>query len=129
MKYAVRLKENDLLKESIKKHLAENNIVSGVIISSVGSLKSVVLRNAGATSIIEVKEKLEIISLNGTLSTKRSHLHISLSKNDLSVIGGHLIEGVVDTTCELVIEEVEEYEFDTAYDDNTKYNEIIIKKR
>ena len=32
----------------------------------------------------------EIVSLNGTVSRERCHLHIALSREDLSTVGGHL---------------------------------------
>ena len=42
------------------------------------------------------------MSLTGTLSRDGVHIHISLSDADGNVIGGHLIDGVVFTTCEVV---------------------------
>ena len=55
-----RLKHGDLLKESILKICIDNNIKAGVIISSVGSLVKLRVRNAGATKIEELNQDLEI---------------------------------------------------------------------
>ena len=125
----VRLQKGDLLKESISKICIDNEIKAGVIISSVGSLVKARIRNAGATKIEEINHDLEILSLNGTVSKERIHLHICVSDSDLRTYGGHLEGGsVVNSTCELVILKLDEYEFDKVYDEKTGYNELLIKK-
>ena len=40
-----------------------------------------------------IKKKLEIITLSGYLTSTDSHLHISLSDENCSVFGGHLLSG------------------------------------
>ena len=128
-KLVVRLHHGDLLKESILKLCVDNDIKAGVIVSSVGSLVKARIRNAGATEIKEINRDLEIISLNGTVSNKRIHLHICVSDSNLNTYGGHLEDGcVINSTCELVILELDEYEFDKEYDSETGYNELLIKK-
>lgn len=125
----VRLHKGDYLKESIKDICIKNNIKAGVVVSSVGSLDKARIRNALATEVKEFNEPLEIISLNGTVSIERIHLHISVSNNDYNVYGGHLMEGsIVNTTVELVILNLDNYEFDKEYDENTLYNELKIIK-
>ena len=57
-------------------------------------------------------------------------MHISLSKADLSVVGGHLVEGcIVDTTCELIFVDIPNVEYDVEFDEETGYDELIFKKR
>ena len=127
--FVVRLKKGDLLKESILKVCIDNNIKAGVVTSSVGSLVKTRIRNAGATRIEELNRDLEIVSINGTVSMNRIHLHICVSDSDLRTYGGHLEKGsVVNSTCELVILELSEYEFDKVYDEETGYNELLIKE-
>lgn len=129
-KLVVRLKRGDLLKESILEICEKEKIEAGVILSSVGSLKKAFIRNAGATEIKELNKDLEIISLNGTVSMNRIHLHICVSDENLMTYGGHLEKGsVVNTTCELVILILDEYEFDKIYDEETGYNELLIKEK
>ena len=126
----VRLHKGDLLKESIRNICIDNKINAGVIASSVGSLSKARIRNAGATRIVELKEDLEILSLNGTVSSERIHLHISVSDKDLNTYGGHLEDGcIVNSTCELVILILDEYEFSKYYDEETGYNELLIKEK
>ena len=128
--FVIRLKHGDLLKESILKECIKNNIKAGVVASSVGSLVKARIRNAGATEIKEINRDLEIISLNGTVSMNRIHLHICVSDSELNTYGGHLEDGcVINSTCELVILELDEYEFDKIYDSETGYNELLIKKK
>ena len=112
----VRLHKGDLLKESIKDICIKNNIKAGVVVSSVGSLDKAVIRNAGATIVKEFNEPLEIISLNGTVSRDRIHLHISVANKNYETFGGHLMDGsIVNTTVELVILELDSYEFQKDY--------------
>ena len=61
---ALRLKKGDELKEVIQ----NLNIETGVILSSVGSLSYADIRLAKALDHMELKEDLELISLNGTIS-------------------------------------------------------------
>lgn len=127
--YTKRLVQGDDLKKEIEKLCSLNNIKAGVILSSVGSLNVLSIRVAGATQISEIHEKMEIISLNGTVSYERVHLHISASKVTGEVIGGHLIYNtVIDTTCELVIMEIDDREFGKQYDEKTKFYELLIKE-
>ena len=64
------------------------------------------------------------------VSEKRCHLHVAFSKEDLTVVGGHLVEGcIINTTCELVIGEQEGYVYDVVFDEETGYDELIVKPR
>ena len=127
--YAIRLKKNDLLKESILKFCIDNNIKAGCVISSVGSLDKAVIRAAKGETIKEFNMPLEILSLNGTVSVERIHLHITVSDENYQVYGGHLMDGsIVNTTAEIVIIDLEDYEFKKEFDKSTNYNELLIKK-
>lgn len=127
--HVLRLTKGADLKKSILKFAQDNSIEAGVVLSSVGSLTQCVIRNAGATEIIKLYGPLEIISLNGTISKNRIHLHISVANSDLNVFGGHLQDdSLIDTTVELVILELLTYKFDKQYDFNTGYYELLPKK-
>lgn len=118
------IKGNDL-KKAIVDYCLEENIKAGVIVSSVGCLDKCVLRNAGATEIKVINGPLEIISLNGTVSKNRIHLHLSVSDSDLKMFGGHLIDGcIVNTTTEIILLELNDYIFDKEFDINTGYYEL-----
>jgi hypothetical protein len=47
----------------------------------------------------------------------------------LSTIGGHLVEGcLVNTTAEIVILELNNFEFSSKFDEKTGYDELLINK-
>ena len=128
--HAIRLKRGQDLFESIHEYCIQNHIQAGVVLSAVGCVSHGKMRNAGGVMIIDIDEPLEIVSLMGTVSEKRCHLHVSFSKEDLSVIGGHLVPGsIINTTCELVIGELENYVFGKEFDETTGYNELVINKK
>ena len=77
-----------------------------------------------------IDEPCEIVSLNGTVSEVRCHLHIALSKEDLSTVGGHLVEGcIVNTTCELVVGILDGWHYGVEQDEQTGYDEIVFQEQ
>ena len=127
--FALRLTKGQDLYNTVFEFCKQNNISAGVVLSGVGCVLQARIRDAGGKTIHTIEEPLEIGSLMGTVSFNRVHLHISLSKTDLSVIGGHLTEGtIVNTTCELVILQLENYKFEKEFDSITGYNELKITK-
>ena len=126
--YAVRLRRGEDLLKSIEKFCINNSIKAGVVLSGVGCVTKGRVRDASGVTIVEIDEPMEIVSLTGTVSEKRCHLHVSFSKEDLSVVGGHLVMGcVINTTCELVIGELENCIYDVEFDEETGYDELIIR--
>lgn len=126
--YAVRLRRGADLLQSIEAFCAEHQIRAGVLLSGVGCVTKASIRDAGGVNIVSIDEAMEIVSLMGTVSEKRCHLHVSFAKEDLSVIGGHLVAGcIINTTCELVIGELRDYVYDVEFDEETGYDELIIK--
>ena len=127
--HCVRLKRGENLMESIQKVCKEKNIRAGVVLSGVGCILRGRIRDASGVNIREITEHCEIVSLNGTVSAQRSHIHIALSKEDLTTIGGHLCPGcIVNTTCELVLMELPGIAYGVEADKDTGYNELIFKK-
>ena len=124
--HCIRLKRGEDLMESIKKLCAQKQIAAGVVLSGVGCISSGRIRDASGVRIREITEHCEIVSLNGTVSAARCHIHIALSKEDLSTIGGHLCVGcIVNTTCELVIGELPGIYYDVEADAETGYDELV----
>lgn len=125
--HCFRLKRGEDLYLSLKKYVTKNHIKAATIISAVGCVTKACLRDASGVNIRKVDEHMEIVSVIGTLSEKRIHLHASFSKEDLSTIGGHLVEGcLINTTAEIVLLEMPEYEFDKEFDEETGYDELVI---
>lgn len=117
----------DLLLE-IKRIAKEEHLQGAVVLSAVGCISQGRLRDASGVNIREIKDHCEIVSMTGTVSEARCHLHIALSKEDLSTIGGHLVPGcAVNTTCELVLMETG-FTYDVEFDPETGYDEIIFKE-
>ena len=128
--HCVRLRRGDDLMLSIKELCREKHIAAGEILSAVGCISKGRVRDASGVTIREITDHCEIVSLNGTVSEKRCHLHIALSKEDLSTIGGHLCPGcIINTTCELVIAELSGIRIDAEHDPETGYNELIFQEK
>lgn len=126
----VRLRRGDDLLHEIKRIAKREGIKAAVPISAVGCVSKLRVRDASGVDIREVNENCEILSLNGTISDSRCHLHIGFSRRDLSVIGGHLVEGcIINTTCELIIMEIKSFEFGVEQDEETGYDEIIFNEK
>ena len=115
--------------ESIKRVCKEKNIAAGVVLSGVGCILKGRVRDASGVTIRELDGHYEIVSLNGTVSAQRCHIHSALSKEDLSTVGGHLCPGcIINTTCELVIGEIPGVTFGVEQDAETGYDELIFEK-
>ena len=128
--HAIRLIYGMDLKEEIEKCTIENNISAGCILSAVGCLNKLVLRTAGAKSVEEIEDDFEIVSATGTISPDGCHIHISVSDDKLQTYGGHLKNGcIVNTTVELILLELDEYNFTREMDEKTGYKELVIKGR
>jgi len=128
--FALRLKPNQDLKDSLKNFVTSNNIEAGFILTTVGSLKQATLRFANQNDSKVLQDKFEIVSLVGTLSTHGIHLHISISDKDGKTIGGHLEKGcLIYTTAEIVIGVSEDFIFVRTADENTGYKELEIQPK
>ena len=126
--HCFRLVRGDDLLESLSRYCKEKDIQAAVLLSSVGCVSKCRLRDASGVTIHEITEPLELLSLNGTLSACRIHLHAAFSREDLSVIGGHLLSGtIVNTTCEVVLCALQDTAFLGEYDPATGYEELLIR--
>ena len=124
-----RLRRGEDLLCAIQGIAEQEKIAAGVVLSAVGCVSQARVRDAGGVNLRDISEHCEIVSLNGTVSAKRCHLHIALSKEDLSTVGGHLVEGcIINTTCELIIGILDGWEIDKEFDEETGYHELIFKR-
>ena len=128
--HCFRLRRGQDLMLSLKEYAEKSQLKAGVILSAVGCVSQARMRDAGGVNIREIKRPLEIVSLMGTISKERTHLHISFSGEDLSTIGGHLVEGcIINTTAEIVILELDKVSFHSEFDEETGYQELIINEQ
>jgi len=128
--FALRLKPGQDLKEELVKFTRESHIQAGCILTCVGSLKRASLRMADENVTKELEKKFEITSLVGTLSLDGVHLHITLTDETGSAIGGHLKENcLIYSTAEIVIGELENVTFSRQPDAETGFKELNIISR
>ena len=127
--HAFRLTKGMDLKKSIEEYVVQKKIKSGVILSAVGCVYRATLRTADGVTVKSIDKDYEIVSITGTLSMYGCHLHISLSDDELNVIGGHLKDDcLVNVTAEIVLGEFDDFEFGREFDETTGYKELTIKE-
>ncbi|GAB5046729.1 PPC domain-containing DNA-binding protein [Thermodesulfovibrio sp. TK110] len=120
-----RLFMGEEIVSSIIKLLKENAITCGLI-NGIGAVKKVRIgyydQKEKKYISQEFNEPMEILSLKGNISVKDAepfaHIHIILSKEDFSCIGGHLYEAEV-FAFEFEIIELEGNSFIRDFDEET----------
>jgi predicted DNA-binding protein with PD1-like motif len=123
----LRLNPDEDLKKKIASICEKNKIMAGAVVSVVGSLKNLNIRLANSNAFLKREEKMEVLSLQGSISVSGVHLHISVADNKGNVMGGHLMdENLIFTTLEMVILIFEDLIFDRKIDNHTGYKELII---
>jgi len=114
-----RLMPDEDLLSSLERIVRDHGIERGVILSALGSLKNVVIRNVKANVDLPVKLEntnerkeagpFELLSLEGNIFPPENdgdsivHLHVMLGSPSGTVMGGHLIQATVFTTAEILI--------------------------
>lgn len=127
--HAFRLRRGDDLLLSIREYAQKHNLRAAAIVSGVGCVTRAVIRDASGVTTHELVGRYEIVSITGTVCAERTHLHIALAGEDMRVLGGHLCEGtMINTTCEVVLQEIEDVTFSKQFDPETGYNELNIRQ-
>lgn len=125
--HVFRLHPGDDLRNEIAAYAKAHHIKAAVILSCVGSLSCLRLRDASGVNIRKIHEEFEIVSATGTVGMDRMHIHLSCSREDLTTLGGHLTEGcIIKTTAEIVLLEMDGLHFCKVFDPQTGYNELNI---
>jgi len=106
----IRLHPNEDVISSLIKACEKYKIASAIVLSGIGQIKKVTLgyfKEKDDYTPETFNGPFELLSLNGTLiqhdSTYKAHLHVAISNQDKQVRGGHLIEGSVEVTNEIVL--------------------------
>ena len=124
-----RLRRGDDLLLQLQRIAEEQQLELAVVLSAVGCVSRARVRDASGVTLRDIDEPCEIVSATGTVSRKRCHVHVSLSKEDLSTVGGHLVEGcIINTTCELVLGVAEGWRCGVEQDEETGYDEIVFER-
>ena len=128
--HALRLRPGQDLKKELDAFARARDLQAAFVVTCVGSLRQATLRPADQTVPLVLEEKLEIVSLTGTLSPDGSHLHIALSDRTGRTVGGHLLDGsLIYTTAEIVLGEAGHLQFRREVDPETTYKELKITER
>ena len=108
--YFVRIDRGEKLLESLKNFCSDNEISCGYFLG-IGSLDEAqlahyIVRNKKYT-YEQYKQPLEIVNLTGNVTTMNNevyiHCHATLSDVNMEAIAGHLKEGIVGATCEIIL--------------------------
>lgn len=125
--HVFRLHPGDDLRREIEGYARAHAIPAAVILSCVGSLSHLRLRDASGVNIRDIPGEFEIVSATGTVGEHRLHIHLSCSREDLTTLGGHLTDGcIIKTTAEVVLLELDDVRFGKVFDPQTGYNELAI---
>lgn len=139
-----RLKSGSDLLTSLKSIVREEEIESGIILSSVGALKKASLRNLRNLPeeypienenrfFKDIDDVFEILAMSGDIFKENGeiqvHAHVVLShieKDEISVVGGHLVEGCeVGGFAEIMIQEIEDLQMVKRFDEKTKTTQLF----
>jgi len=127
--HVFRLRRGSDLLKALQEYARTRRIAAGTVVSGVGCVTRARVRDASGVTVRHIAQPCEIVSLNGTVSAARCHLHIALSREDMTTLGGHLMEGtVVNTTCELVLLELDGWRCGVEQDAETGYDEIVFQE-
>ena len=108
--YLLRLDTDEDIVAAIARFADDRRIDTGVV-SGIGSVHHAVLgyfdRSSREYLRRTVEADCEIVSLAGNIALKDGkafpHLHVTLGTRDFQALAGHLFEGKVAATCELVV--------------------------
>ena len=119
-RFLIKIRPGESLLQSISQIAVQETIHNAVILSAIGSVKNVKLKDikSGARLPItsarlvthEIEGPLELLGLTGNIVPGENgaidaHLHIMASKASGDVVGGHLFDAEVFATCEIVLVE------------------------
>jgi predicted DNA-binding protein with PD1-like motif len=111
--FAVIFEIGDEAAAGLLEAATENNI-RGAQITGIGAFSQVKLAfydlQTKTYEPIEVREQVEVVSLLGNVAQLQNgetkvHVHCAVGKRDGTMIGGHLLEGRVKPTLEVIMTE------------------------
>lgn len=91
--------------------VAEKEKINAAEVTGIGAVDKVTLAFYKLATkdyeYIDLEEEFEVLSMLGNLTRNQGkfhpHIHIILGREDLSAIGGHLVEAFTSVTMEIVI--------------------------
>jgi len=106
----IRLFPGEDILEKLQEACKKYHVDTAVVISGIGQLKDFKLgyfKGKGDYTPEHFKTPHELLSLQGNIAKQSEgyifHLHAILSNENKEVVGGHLIEGFIEVTNEIVL--------------------------
>lgn len=125
--HVIRLMPGDDLVLALEKYCVKNNIEAAYVGTCVGSLSQVRFRKGHSKTVLTLTGAYEVVSAVGMLSKGGHHIHISVSDESFNTRGGHIINGcLVQSTAEIVIIELENFELSRSVDVSSGFKTLII---
>jgi uncharacterized protein len=111
--YAVILETGEDVSAELERFAAAHNL-SGSSFKAIGALQSVKLgwfdwKTKKYKTAVALREQVELLSLIGDIALKdgrpQVHAHVVVGRSNGRAYGGHLLEGKVRPTCEIILTE------------------------
>ncbi len=105
----IRLFPDEDFYDSLEKACEKHGVTTAVVLSGLGQLKDFKLgyfKEKGDYTPQGFEKPHELLALTGNVSKQEDyefHIHACMGNQDKKVIGGHLIEGTVEVTNEIVL--------------------------
>jgi predicted DNA-binding protein with PD1-like motif len=106
----IRLFEDEDIINQIKNACRTHNVKTAIVLSGIGQIKQVSIgyfKEKGNYDPKTYNKPLEILSLSGNICKQKNdyflHLHIVLGDEEKKAFGGHLIEGKISVTGEIIL--------------------------
>jgi predicted DNA-binding protein with PD1-like motif len=114
--YALVFDPGDEVIAGLRTFAAENDLMASEF-TAIGALKKATLGyfdfDINDYDRIPIDEQVEVLSLVGNVSSKdnrpKIHAHVVVAKRDGTAHGGHLLEGYVRPTLEVILTESPDY--------------------
>jgi len=126
-----RFDKNTSFFEELEKVCSEYSVKAGTVVWAIGMLKNfeVGYRNGQDYEKETFRERLEIVSLHGTIAENdpRYHIHASGARSNHMIVGGHLFSAMVDPLIEIQIMKIEGSKMTRVQDPSDKLFKLKIE--
>jgi predicted DNA-binding protein with PD1-like motif len=106
----IRLFEDEEIIEQIEKACISHNVKTAVVLSGIGQIKNTKIgyfKEKGDYCPESFDKPLELLSLSGNICKQNNeyilHVHVVIGDEKKKAFGGHLIEGKISITGEIVL--------------------------
>jgi len=128
-----KLDDGEDLFRSLRSIARTHSIVNGVVLFGIGQLRYFELGYFDGTTYQRkvINEPYELVGLHGTLTPNLDppmHLHAALSKDDFTIIGGHLFKATVATLNELCIQRLSAIQMGRELDMKTGLRKLTVRQ-